>query len=129
MDNTTKPEDRIRFTQLAAYGAGGVIPIALFNIAISDKPSLKAAQAEGRYYLNDEIEQTLGPIWTDTVMRPIEFTGEEIEAGAGKPGTFIPRTEKNVVRNLEELTPLLRQEPHVEEFLSPKKKKAHWAVP
>ncbi len=33
MENTTKPEDRIRFTQLAAYGAGGIIPIALFNVA------------------------------------------------------------------------------------------------
>ena len=29
----TKAEDRIRFSQLAAYGAGGIIPIALFNIA------------------------------------------------------------------------------------------------
>src|SRR5208283_2488277 len=29
----TKPEDRIQFSQLAAYGAGGIIPIALFNIA------------------------------------------------------------------------------------------------
>jgi len=29
----TKPEDRIRFSQLAAYGVGGIIPIALFNIA------------------------------------------------------------------------------------------------
>lgn len=29
----TKPEDRIKFPQLAAYGAGGIIPIALFNIA------------------------------------------------------------------------------------------------
>jgi len=29
----TKPEDRIRFGQLAAYGAGGIIPIALFNVA------------------------------------------------------------------------------------------------
>jgi len=28
-----KPEERIGFTQLAAYGAGGIIPIALFNIA------------------------------------------------------------------------------------------------
>ena len=28
-----KPEDRIHFSQLAAYGAGGIIPIALFNIA------------------------------------------------------------------------------------------------
>jgi GPH family glycoside/pentoside/hexuronide:cation symporter len=27
------PEGRIRFSQLAAYGAGGIIPIALFNIA------------------------------------------------------------------------------------------------
>lgn len=26
-------EDKIRFSQLAAYGAGGIIPIALFNIA------------------------------------------------------------------------------------------------
>jgi GPH family glycoside/pentoside/hexuronide:cation symporter len=31
--NGTNPEDRIRFSQLAAYGAGGIIPIALFNIA------------------------------------------------------------------------------------------------
>ncbi len=30
---STRPEDRIRFSQLAAYGAGGIIPIALFNIA------------------------------------------------------------------------------------------------
>jgi len=29
----TQQEDRVRFTQLAAYGAGGIIPIALFNIA------------------------------------------------------------------------------------------------
>lgn len=29
----TLAEDRIPFTQLAAYGAGGIIPIALFNIA------------------------------------------------------------------------------------------------
>ena len=29
----TKLEDRIPFSQLAAYGAGGIIPIALFNIA------------------------------------------------------------------------------------------------
>jgi len=28
-----KTEDRIHFSQLAAYGAGGIIPIALFNIA------------------------------------------------------------------------------------------------
>jgi len=32
-DHKTKPEDRIPFTQLAAYGAGGIIPIALFNVA------------------------------------------------------------------------------------------------
>lgn len=31
-DNKTKPEDRIHFSQLAAYGAGGIINIALFNI-------------------------------------------------------------------------------------------------
>ena len=31
--HSTKPEDKIRFGQLAAYGAGGIIPIALFNIA------------------------------------------------------------------------------------------------
>lgn len=31
--HVTKPEDRIKFSQLAAYGAGGIIPIALFNIA------------------------------------------------------------------------------------------------
>jgi GPH family glycoside/pentoside/hexuronide:cation symporter len=29
----TKPEDKIKFSQMAAYGAGGIIPIALFNIA------------------------------------------------------------------------------------------------
>jgi len=29
----TLPEDRISFRQMAAYGAGGIIPIALFNIA------------------------------------------------------------------------------------------------
>jgi glycoside/pentoside/hexuronide:cation symporter, GPH family len=29
----TKPEDKIHFIQLAAYGAGGIIPIALFNVA------------------------------------------------------------------------------------------------
>ena len=33
IDWKTKPEDKIRFSQLAAYGAGGIIPIALFNIA------------------------------------------------------------------------------------------------
>jgi len=32
-DHITKPEDRIRFSQLSAYGAGGIIPIALFNVA------------------------------------------------------------------------------------------------
>jgi glycoside/pentoside/hexuronide:cation symporter, GPH family len=31
--NTTYAEDRIKFSQLAAYGAGGIIPIALFNVA------------------------------------------------------------------------------------------------
>jgi len=29
----TKTEDRLHFSQLAAYGAGGIIPIALFNVA------------------------------------------------------------------------------------------------
>jgi GPH family glycoside/pentoside/hexuronide:cation symporter len=33
VDRSTKAEDKIPFTQLAAYGAGGIIPIALFNIA------------------------------------------------------------------------------------------------
>jgi GPH family glycoside/pentoside/hexuronide:cation symporter len=33
MENTSKPEHQIHFSQLAAYGAGGIIPIALFNIA------------------------------------------------------------------------------------------------
>ena len=33
-DHRTKPEDRIPFAQLAAYGAGGIIPIALFNVAL-----------------------------------------------------------------------------------------------
>lgn len=28
-----REEDKIRFSQLAAYGAGGIIPIALFNVA------------------------------------------------------------------------------------------------
>jgi glycoside/pentoside/hexuronide:cation symporter, GPH family len=32
-DRNTMPEDRIHFSQLAAYGSGGIIPIALFNIA------------------------------------------------------------------------------------------------
>jgi GPH family glycoside/pentoside/hexuronide:cation symporter len=32
-DHRTKPEDRISISQMAAYGAGGIIPIALFNIA------------------------------------------------------------------------------------------------
>lgn len=31
--HTTKAEDRIPFKQMAAYGFGGIIPIALFNIA------------------------------------------------------------------------------------------------
>jgi len=31
--NGTKTEDKIHFSQLAAYGAGGIIPIALFNVA------------------------------------------------------------------------------------------------
>ena len=96
---------------------------------MGDKPSMKAAAATGRYFLNDEIEQDIGPIWTDTVMRPIEFTGQEIEAGAGKPGTFWPRTGKNAVRSAEEMVPLLRQEPHVEEYVAPKKSSGKWAVP
>jgi glycoside/pentoside/hexuronide:cation symporter, GPH family len=33
VDHSTKAEDKIRFSQLAAYGAGGIIPIALFNVA------------------------------------------------------------------------------------------------
>ncbi len=33
MSQTTSISERIRFNQLAAYGAGGIIPIALFNIA------------------------------------------------------------------------------------------------
>jgi hypothetical protein len=102
---------------------------ALFNIGMADKKSLKSAQATGRYFLDDEIEQDIGPIWTDTVMQPMRFAGEEIEAGAGKPGTFVPRTEKNIVRHAEELSPLLRQEPHVEEFVAPKKSTGKWAVP
>jgi GPH family glycoside/pentoside/hexuronide:cation symporter len=32
-DHSTKRENGIPFSQLAAYGAGGIIPIALFNIA------------------------------------------------------------------------------------------------
>jgi GPH family glycoside/pentoside/hexuronide:cation symporter len=33
VDRSTKTEDKIHFSQLAAYGAGGIIPIALFNVA------------------------------------------------------------------------------------------------
>lgn len=33
LDQKTKAEGYIPFTQLAAYGAGGIIPIALFNVA------------------------------------------------------------------------------------------------
>jgi len=33
VDHRTKTEDKIHFSQLAAYGAGGIIPIALFNVA------------------------------------------------------------------------------------------------
>jgi GPH family glycoside/pentoside/hexuronide:cation symporter len=33
INRKTKPEDKIKFSQLAAYGAGGIIPIALFNVA------------------------------------------------------------------------------------------------
>ncbi|MDX9769794.1 MAG: MFS transporter [Tenuifilaceae bacterium] len=33
VQHKTKPEDKIQLTQLFAYGAGGIIPIALFNIA------------------------------------------------------------------------------------------------
>jgi GPH family glycoside/pentoside/hexuronide:cation symporter len=32
-DHSTKAEDKLPFSQLAAYGAGGIIPIALFNVA------------------------------------------------------------------------------------------------
>src|SRR5271157_5414576 len=32
-DHIARPEHQIHFSQLAAYGAGGIIPIALFNIA------------------------------------------------------------------------------------------------
>ena len=31
--HTTAPEDRVPWNQLIAYGMGGLIPIALFNIA------------------------------------------------------------------------------------------------
>ena len=31
--NMNNPDTKIKFSQLAAYGAGGIIPIALFNIA------------------------------------------------------------------------------------------------
>jgi GPH family glycoside/pentoside/hexuronide:cation symporter len=33
VDRSTKDEDKIPFSQLAAYGAGGLVPIALFNVA------------------------------------------------------------------------------------------------
>ncbi|MFZ4563136.1 MAG: MFS transporter, partial [Bacteroidales bacterium] len=33
MEKVNKSEDHLHFSQLAAYGAGGIIPIALFNIA------------------------------------------------------------------------------------------------
>ncbi len=32
-NNETLAEDRIKFSQLAAFGSGGIIPIALFNVA------------------------------------------------------------------------------------------------
>lgn len=31
IEHKTKPEDRVRFSQMAAYGSGGIIPIALYN--------------------------------------------------------------------------------------------------
>jgi GPH family glycoside/pentoside/hexuronide:cation symporter len=31
VDRRTKPEDKIKFSQMAAYGSGGIIPIALYN--------------------------------------------------------------------------------------------------
>jgi GPH family glycoside/pentoside/hexuronide:cation symporter len=33
VDHSTKAEDKLPFSQLAAYGSGGIIPIALFNVA------------------------------------------------------------------------------------------------
>jgi len=33
VDHSTKAEDKIPFSQLSAYGSGGIIPIALFNVA------------------------------------------------------------------------------------------------
>lgn len=32
-NHTPGPEERLKFSQFAAYGAGGIIPIALFNVA------------------------------------------------------------------------------------------------
>jgi hypothetical protein len=110
---------------------------AFFNIAIGDKVHLKTAEDAAKYLFPDEVEQDIGPIWTDVVMRPIEFGADELGAAAtsksqelqGKPGSFLSRTGKNVVRGAEELSPLLRQEPHVEEFLTTKKSTGKWAVP
>jgi hypothetical protein len=110
---------------------------ALFNLSIDDKPSLKSAKDTGMYLLNDEVEQDIGPIWTDTVMRPfIDFPAAEIQSEAvsesqehhGKPSSFWDRTGKNVVRELRDTVPVLRQEPDVEEYLAPKKS-GKWQVP
>ena len=87
----------------------------------------KQVAATGRYGWDDEIEETLGPIWTDAT-RPIRFGYEEIEALGGKTGTFGKRTLRNVVRQAEETIPFLRGMPDVEE-MSKAKKSTKWAVP
>jgi hypothetical protein len=110
---------------------------AFLNLAIDDKPSLDKAKDMGTYLLEDEAEGTIGPMWTDTVLHPMKLTAEEIYALAisrerqlkGKPGSFWPRTGKNVLRMTRDTLSLLRQEPLTEEELAPKKKKGMQAAP
>jgi GGDEF domain-containing protein len=102
---------------------------AMLNIAIGDKPSLKSAKATGMYLLNDEIEQDIGPIWVDTVMRPIKFAGEEIEAGAGKAGTFVGKSFSNFVHNTMDAYPLLRNSPDIEDLTKKKATGSIYAPP
>jgi GPH family glycoside/pentoside/hexuronide:cation symporter len=53
---TTAPEDRVPWNQLIAYGMGGLIPIALFNIA----PQLMS--------LLGNISLGLSAVWLGTIM-------------------------------------------------------------
>lgn len=84
---------------------------ATFDLAMGDR---KAVAAYGRYGWQDDVEQALGPIWTDA-FRPLRFSYEEWEALGGKPENYWQRTKKNVLRELEETIPFTRNVPHVEE--------------